>query len=184
MISETKLGLLAAILGLAFAASNAGATMADHNIDSNAVNYCQAFTPGPANTIRNRVVGAENVGTANMNVACNFSSLWNGDENTSNPTSVQIYFSNTSTADITISCTMLTGWQGASDSYAVTKSVLVPAKANSDDGYNLQWTAVDNPTPDATDLGNALIGINCVLPPHGVLNDSYVDWNMDNGIGT
>lgn len=184
MINETKLGLLVAALGFGLAAGNAGAVVADHYFDSNAVNYCQAFTPGVTNTIRNRVVGAENIGTANITVACNFSSMWNGADSTTNPTSVQIYFSNNSTANITISCTLLTGWQGAPDTYTVTKSVLVPAKATSDDGYNLQWTADDNPADGASDLGNALIGINCVLPPHGVLNDTYVDWNMDNGIGT
>ena len=184
MNTGTTLGLLAVGLGLVLVAGNSGAVVVDHVVDSNAVNYCQAFTPGPTNTIRNRVVGAENVGTANINVACAFTSFWNGDDNTSNPTSVQIYFSNTSNAAITISCTLLTGWQGAPDSYLVTKSVVLPANATSDDGNNLQWTADDNPDPAASDLGNQLVGINCVMPPHGVLNDTYVDWNMDNGIGT
>ena len=79
MNNGLKLGLLSVAAGLAMHAGNANAELALHTISGNAVNYCQAFTPGPANTIRNRVVGSENVGPNAMNVACNFHSVSDGD---------------------------------------------------------------------------------------------------------
>jgi hypothetical protein len=147
---------------------------------ANAVDHCQAFTPGPANTIRNRVVGAENVGTANMNVACNFSSMTNGAPGGKPPHLLYMYFSNNSASDITISCTLLTGYQGDSNTYAVTKSAAVPAHAVNT-GF-LSWAAADNPNASATDLGSYLIGINCTLPPGGVINDTYLYQVLENGV--
>ena len=63
MNNGLKLGLLSVAAGLAMHAGNANAEVAMHTFSGNAVNYCQAFTPGPANTIRNRVIGAENIGS-------------------------------------------------------------------------------------------------------------------------
>jgi hypothetical protein len=157
--------------------------LATYEYSSNAVNHCQAFTPGPANTIRNRVVGSENVGTAPMNVACNFGTMYNGAAGATPPTSVYVYFSNTSSAAITINCTLLTSYMGSSSAYTVSKSVEVPANSTGAD-ESLSWTAADNPEEGATNLGDYLIGINCSLPHGGVINDTYVNQSMDNGVGT
>lgn len=178
-----KLALLSIAAGLAMQAGTADAAVATQTLAGNAVNYCQAFTPGPANTIRNRVVGSENVGPNTMNVACAFHSMYNGDPtNTSNPTGLWVYFSNNKTADLTVTCTLLTGYQGSSTTYAVTKSVVIPAGSQAD--TSLSWTYEDNPEYDlgATDLGNQLVGINCTLPVGVVINDTYMDWTMDNGV--
>lgn len=175
-----KLALLSVAACLALNAEDAAAGVTQHSSVANAVNYCQAFTPGPANTIRNRVVGSENVGPNTMNVACNFHSVNNGALTATNPTSLWMYFSNNSGAPITISCTLMTGWQGSPTAYAVTKSVEVGAGSQAVKFLN--WTAVDNPTPGATDLGNRLVGVNCTLPVGAVINDTYVNWNMDNGL--
>jgi hypothetical protein len=159
-------------------ASIAQATVVQHWFDGNSVNYCQAFTPGPANTIRYRVVGSENVGDKTMNVACNFASLW-GDASTANPNDLQVYFSNNnSTGTITVTCTLLTGYQGAEEGYASTKSVEVPAGVQE----SLEWNSDDNPVADATDLGNDLVGVNCSLPKGGVINDTYLGWMQDDGV--
>lgn len=185
MNNALKFGLLATGLGLAMNATTARATVVYYDFDSNAVNYCQAFTPGPANTIRNRVIGAENVGTATMNVACNFHSMY-GAPATTNPSDLYVYFSNNNASgDITVTCTLLTGFQGqgGTDQYTVTKSVVVPpgvAPPNQQPG--LEWHAADNPNLGATDLGTDLVGINCALPHGGVINDTYLYWQQDNGI--
>jgi hypothetical protein len=172
-----------ATFGLALVASSlpAHAVVATHELMSNPASKCQAFTPGPANTIRNRVVGAENVG-AKMNVACSFDMLTNDVYSSSAPIALTVYFSNNGTASITVTCTLLTGYQGESGTYMVTKTT-APIAPGGVEQQSLQWTSTDNPEQGATDLGNLLVGINCSLPTGAVINDSYLAWNQDNGVG-
>lgn len=173
-----KAGASVLALGLALPSGTANAEIAEHFISSNSVNYCQAFTPGTANTFRNRVVGAENVGTATANLACNFPLNFNGSDGSTAATALEVWFSNTGTAAVSVSCTLLTGFQGDATTYASTKTVSVGPGAQS----KLLWTASDNPVAGATDLGNVLVGINCSMPRGAVLNDTYLFWNADNGV--
>lgn len=175
----TTVGLSALTAATALFCADAQAAVVEHSIISNAVNYCQAFTPGPANTIRNRVVGSENVG-ATMNVACNFHSMGNNAAGLTSPRRLSIYFSNNSAAAISITCTLLTSFQGSGSGYAVSKTVSVAAGSQAT--QNLTWSQTDNPTAGATDLGSRLIGVNCTLPTGAVINDTYLYWNQDNGV--
>lgn len=174
-----KVGLLVSGLGFAMAASNAQAAVTVHEFDGNAVNYCQAFTPGPANTIRNRAVGSENVGTVPINLACNWHSTF-GDASTALPDSLDVWFYNNTAANITVTCSLLTGYQGqgAPGQYLVTKSAVVAPGTQSD----IFWNQADNPTAGATTFGNNLININCTMPPGAIANDTYMTWKQDNGI--
>ena len=175
-----KTGLLASALGLLFTAGNSAATAYEFGQQSNAVNFCQGFVPSAANSLRNRAVGVENVGSAAVNVACNLGGVYNSNGSEA-PYSLDVYFSNNSSADITVSCSLLTGYQGDPDAYVSTKSVVVPAGATSYDEYDIYWDSTDNPVPDSTDLGSDLIGINCTLPHGGVINDMYMDQILDDG---
>jgi hypothetical protein len=177
MNTGLKLSLFSVAAGLALHSGNAGAALVTHQFSGNAINYCQAFTPGPANTIRNRVVGAENVGTASINVACDFHTMFNG-TGSPNPVFLFVNVANNSGAAITIKCTLLTSYQGAGG-YAVTKSVDLPAYHSN---APLHWDVTDNPAPGASNLGDALVGINCLMPPGGVINDTYLMWRQDNGV--
>jgi hypothetical protein len=180
MNTGLKLMLLSVAASLALHAGRAGAVVYPHMFSANAVDYCQAFTPGPANTIRNRVIGAENVGTAPINVACDFHTMFNG-TGSPNPTFVAVYFSNNSANAITINCTLLTSYQGGTG-YAVAKSVDLPP--HQQNFKSVEWSGADNPGQPAggTDLGDSLVGVNCLLPPGGVINDTYLLWNQDNGV--
>ncbi len=182
MNTTLKMGLLVASIGMALSATQANAAVANHSFQSNAVNYCQAFTPGPSNTIRNRVLGAENIGTS-IAVACNFHSMFNGAAGNTPPTSVQMYFSNNSAAAVTVTCTLLTGYQteGGTAQYSKTKTTAaIPAGGTGQ--RSLSWLPADNPVAGATNLGNYLIGINCTLPTGAVMNDAYLNWSADNGV--
>lgn len=174
-----KLGMLSVAAGLALHAGDTNAGVVTHSTSGNSVNFCQAFTPGPANTIRNRVVGSENVGPNVMNVACSFQSFYNG-TTSANPKALTVYFSNNTGADFTITCSLLTGYQGETGTYISTKSVIVPAGSLAT--KSLAWTAADNPVEGATNLGNQLVGINCTLPVGAVINDTYLNWDMNNGV--
>lgn len=174
-----KVGLLVSGLGFAMAATNAQAALTTHQFISNSVNYCQAFTPGVANTIRNRAVGAENVGTATINLACNWHSTL-GDSGTTRPQTLDIYFYNNTSASITVTCTMFNGYQtqGGSNQFLVTKPVVI-APGTQNDAF---FQPSDNPNAGATDLGNYLVNINCSMPSGAVANDTYLTWTQDNGV--
>jgi hypothetical protein len=178
-----KAGLLAAGLGLAMTATSAKATVVEMGFWGNSINYCQAFTPGPTNTIRNRVLGAENVGSATINVACDFHWMYNQGVTDSNPTDLWVYFSNNNTSGtITVTCTLLTSYQSNGGYIVPHTTIAIPAGGATQ--KSLHWTPADNPVGGSTDLGDTLIGINCALPPGGVINDTYLYWQMDNGVGS
>ncbi len=177
-----KLALMTLATGMMLSVPEATAAMATHSSRGNAVNYCQAFTPGPANTIRNRVFGAENIGAAPIAVACNFHHDANGSLTSEYPKSLQMAFANNNpSGTITVTCTMLTGFQGSLAAYAVTKTTTaIPAGGTTQRA--LTWTTSDNPAAGATDFGHPLIGINCTLPTGAVINQSIIHWDQDNGI--
>lgn len=182
MNNMLKTGLLTLGLGIAFCPADAGAAVVAHTAFSNAVNHCQAFTPGPTNTVRNRVVGSENIGEP-IAVACNFTTLLNGAVGQTNITSVAVFFTNNSGVPATVTCTMLTGTSagigGAGTTYSVVKSTaaMAPGGAGS-----ASWSTADNPTPGAVDMGNLLVGVNCTLPTNVIMSATRVMWTTDNGV--
>lgn len=183
-----NLGMLAAAAGLMMTAARAQAAMTPHVLDGNAVTYCQAFTPGPTNTIRNRVLGMENIGAATVNVACDWPS-YRGDSGSTYPDELDVMFSNNNASTdpsgaMTITCTMLTGYQneGGSQQWATTRTFQLPVGATPGSSTGVTLTGADNPAGATADLGSPLIGINCALPHAGVINDSYLFWHADDGV--
>ena len=83
-----------------------------------------------SNTIRNRVVGSENIGPP-IAVACDFEA---GVSNVStNVIAVDMWFSNNGTSGpVTVNCTMLNGWQGATGAVLVNKTAVVTAGTQSE----------------------------------------------------
>jgi hypothetical protein len=181
MTSMLKMGLMTLAIGAALHSADSKAAVASHVVWSNAVNYCQAFTPGVTNTIRNRVIGSENVGTASIAVACNLASFDNGAAGNAPIDAFVTYFTNTSAAAVDVSCTMLTGTAGnlTGSTYTVSKVVTVPAGNSA----ALGWDPSDNPTAGATDLGDPYaVGVNCILPQHVTLSLIGYEWSADNGV--
>jgi hypothetical protein len=178
-----RAGLVAMAAGAALHAGDARAGLSTHISDSSAVNYCQAFTPGVANTIRNRVIGAENVGKAAIAVACNYATVTNTNDS-SDQTMGAIFqvFANGSSGSATISCTLLTGTPGAGyfgDVYSSTKTLdLAPGAVD-----YIQFTGEDNPTPGAS-LNSSMVGVNCLLPPKVTMTEVELVWTAEDGIGT
>jgi len=174
----TKSALLTiAIAGCVAAAHDARAAVVNYTLVANAPAHCQAFTPGPANTVRNRVVGSENVGAA-MNVACTFEMVRSS--TSSNVSSVTLWFSNNLGGSVNVSCTLLTGYQGMSGATVLNKSVAVSVGVQN----YMSFTASDTSNPADTDLGNTIVGVNCTLPQGAVINDTYISWTDENGVGS
>ena len=171
-----KASLLTVAVGIAFASANSNAAVVVYGSAANAPGRCQAFTPGPTNTIRNRVVGSENIGSP-IAVACDFETTFS--EVSTNVVAVDMFFSNNgTTGPVTVNCTMLNGWQGAEGAVLVNKTASVT------NGTQTQISYDSDDTPDATDtdLGFVLVGVNCTLPTNAVINDTYVYWGDENGV--
>jgi len=167
------------VAGCLVATKEAGAVVELQGLRANTPAHCQAFTPGATNTVRNRVVGSENVG-ATMNVACTFEKGFS--IHATPVTLVEMWFSNNATSgSVTINCTLLTGSQGWAGAVVINKSVSIAAGPGQD---FLQFSAGDTADPGDTSLGSELVGVNCTLPPHAVINDTYIYWNDEDGVGT
>lgn len=183
MKSTFRSGLIVSIIGLAVNVQPAEAVVAGHRLQGNAVNFCQAFRPGPSSNILNRAIGLANVGPA-TNVACSFIWMSNGDDAGSTlPGGLLVYFSNNNLSGfITVTCTLLAG-HVSGQIYTVTKTT-APIPAGAGGEVSLLWWPADNPVPGATDLGESAININCALPTGAQINDTYLTWNQDNGVGS
>jgi hypothetical protein len=183
MTTWRNTGMIVLVAGVALHAGAACAALSTHISDSNAVNYCQAFTPGISNTIRNRVIGSQNVGTSALAVACNYATVTNTNDS-SDQTMGAIYqvFANGSKSEVTISCTLLTGTPGGDyfgDVYSSTRTLqLAPGAVD-----YIQFTGEDNPTPGAS-LNSTMVGVNCLLPPKVTMTEVELVWTAEDGIGT
>ncbi len=178
-----KIGAITLALGVVFHAADSKAAISLHYSDSNAVNYCQAFTPGVSNTIRNRVIGLENVGTTGVAVACNFTTEHNTNDASDQHIEelIQVFY-NGSANPVTITCTLLTGTTlgfSSGDSYSSTKTLNLAAQT----AYYLVFTGNDDPQQKPT-LSNSNVGVNCILPPHVLMTDVEIFWKAEDGIGT
>jgi hypothetical protein len=171
-----KTALLTMAVGTAFAATNAKAEVVVYGNGANAPARCQSFTPGVANTIRNRVVGSENVGAAPLAVACSFEVEFSAVS--TNALAIQLWFSNNAVANASVNCTLLTGWQGAAGAVAVNKSTTV---ANGTQSL-IDFDSDDTPSTTDTDLGFTIVGANCTIPTSVVINDTYVFWGDEDGV--
>ncbi|MFT3896163.1 MAG: hypothetical protein QM719_00425 [Thermomonas sp.] len=158
------------------AAASAQAATGAYINDANAPARCQAFNPGPTNTVRNRVTGSENIGAA-MNVACAFENVSSFDYGT-NVTEAGVQIGNNASVAFTVTCSELSGYFGdagvvlnkTSDSIAPGGSQIVG------------FTADDTPDSGDTDLGSYAVGIVCNLPTHAVMGETYSIWYDEDGV--
>ncbi len=173
-----KTGLLTIALGTVFATTDTNAAQVVYGSAANAPGRCQAFTPGVTNTIRNRVVGSENIGSSPIAVACAFETGFSSVS--SNALALDLWFSNNGTSGpVDVNCTLLTGWQGASGAVAVNKSTSVVAGTQS----VIFFEGDDLPGQPET-LGFVVVGTNCTLPTGAVINDTYTYWSDEDGVGS
>ena len=156
-------------------ATDAQAGMSIYQNDANAIARCQAFTPGPTNTIRNRVTGSENIGAA-MNVACAFENVSSINYGTP-PYAAGVQITNNGSTAFTVSCSELSGYFSSAGTVInkTTGSIAPGATAY------LDFTAADTPDPTDADLGSYAVGINCTLPTHAVMSETYSAWTDEDG---
>lgn len=166
---------LAGAIGLALTALQASAVQQTYYSDGNAPRQCQAFTPGVTNTIRNRATGSENVG-ALMNVACATDTV--ASFNGSHTTTVTIGLHNNSADPMSITCSYIGGYFGATAGSVITKTAAdIPAGT----GTTVDFSADDTADPADTDLGSFFGGTTCGLPTKGVITATGSSWTDEDG---
>lgn len=174
MNPSVKASLLTLVISTAFAPVAGTAAEVQQVIASTAMAHCQSFNPGVTNTIKNRVIGAENIGNP-VAIACAFevdAQAMTAD----GVQSVLLVLNNHGTAPFDIPCTLAVGPEGAF-SYFISKTTTVdPATQNS-----VEFTPAD---AGSSDIGfeDYLVGLTCTLPKNGVVNDTYVSYTIDNGV--
>ena len=158
-----------ACIGLLAGISPAAKAELSHYVSSNAVDKCQSFTPGVTNTIRNRVAGAENVGTQTIAVACAFELSETYGAASAIVDEVEVFLKNGSAAEVTINCTLLPGttWAGDGVGTLVTQSVTLAPGAADSVSYSGPWSVFG-------------IGVNCNLPPQGTIQGTVIRYRNDN----
>ena len=86
---------------------------------------------------------------------------------------IDVYFTNHSAVEATVTCAGVTGWQGG-ETENVSLSVVIPASDEDGDGEgNLWWEAAEF---EGGGMQTGLVAINCRLPAGVSINDSYVYW--------
>jgi hypothetical protein len=168
---STKAALATAFFGLLFGASPAALAEQSHYVSSNAVDKCQAFTPGVTNTIRNRVSGAENVGTQAIAVACVFELSETYGMSSAIVDDVSVYIKNGSSSPMTVNCSLLPGDPNNLGTL-VTKSVDLAAGETS----SIDYGTGDTGAPWSV-FG---IGVNCSVPPKAIITETVIRYRNDN----
>ena len=132
---------------------------------------CQGALPAFETAIRKRPLAVQNEGTAASFVTCGFEteiyqSLTGG------PIAVDIYFTNNTQQDQTVTCTAVTGWAGGDNEY-VAFSTTIPAVDPEEGDGNIFWEDADF---EGGGMETSLIAISCNLPAGVGINDTYIVW--------
>ena len=166
MKTLVQVAMLSTSLGLALGISAPASAETGHYVSSNAVDKCQAFTPGVTNTIRNRVVGAENVGANPIAVACAFELSEMYGASSAIVDNVIMYFRSSNLAPIDVSCSLLPGDHANGLGTVTNNTVSVPAGGNA---------SINFAGPHSV----FAIGVNCIIPPNVTIVQTVIRYRND-----
>lgn len=166
-----KLATTIAGLTLAVAAAYSTPTIAQevHANASQPAARCQGALPNFEVGLRKRPLAVQNVGTTSMFVTCGFE--FDAYESISGALLVDAYFTNTTDAPATVTCTAVAGYEGGVTEN-VNLSIEIPAGAGGDDG-NLYVFDEDF---ESGAMATGLVAFSCRLPGGVGINDTYVYW--------
>ena len=167
--------LLVVAIGGLVAAANASAADVTYYQSSTVSGNCQSFEPGVTNTLRNRALGVENVGSSTLGMACSFEPQTTASASSGIPTSytsLDLWFHGTPGQVVT--CTVLTGHYWSASSF-MSKSVTLNA---SGDG-SLVWNSAT--TNWSTTTGKYGLSATCMLPPGVWATNSHFGYVSGNG---
>lgn len=154
-------GLAASLVLAAAAIPSARAASTPTLMGQNPTGMCNAMSPATEATLRKNPLGIRNHNTVNNLIGCSLP----GDDRLDGAFFVSVWFSNESTADMTIDCILVDGdlHQGVEQ---YPKSITIPAGGI----QKISWLAPDYAIARFRSRSN----INCSLPPKGLMG--VVNW--------
>jgi hypothetical protein len=168
-----KLASTFAALTLAVAATYTVPATAQsiHSNASQPAARCQGALPVFETAIRKRPLAIQNEGAGASFITCAFE--FDAYEATGNSALlVDTYFFNNTNADISLTCTAVTGWQGGDNEFVSLTEVIAPGTQSED----MAWYAEDFA---GGGMASGLVAISCNLPSGVGVNDSYIFWESD-----
>ena len=135
---------------------------------SQPVARCQGALPVFETAIRKRPLAVQNEGTASSFVTCGFETEIYQSA-TGGPIGIDLYFSNNTAQEQTVTCTAVTGWQGGDNEYVAFEAVMEP-------GADQGNIFVIDSDFENDGMATGLLAVSCNLPAGTGINDSYVYW--------
>lgn len=159
-------GIAAVTLAMAAMYSIPANAQSLHSNASQPTARCQGALPVFETQIRKRPLAVQNEGSAPSFITCSFE--FDVGESMAGAELVDTYFTNNTGADVALTCTGVTGWQGGANEYV---AFTVDLLANGAEQGNPYWLADDFA---GGGMASGLISISCQLPPGVGINDTYV----------
>ncbi len=142
-----------------------------HGNSSQPAARCQGALPAFETAIRKRPLAIQNEGSTASYVTCGFE--FDSAAAVNNASfMVDTYFTNSTDAVATVTCTGVTGYAGGENEF-VSMSVDIPANGSGEDA-NLFWFDDDFA---GGGMESGLVAISCLLPAGVGINDTYVFWD-------
>lgn len=167
------MSMLTLALGGLVSATTASAADVTWHQSSTMSGNCQSFEPGVTNTLRNRALGVENVGSATGGIACAFEpQVITGDAPTSY--SLLMLWFHGAPGQI-VNCTLVAGHYWAKSSF-MAKSVTLDGSGDGSITWNAATTGWDTTT------GRSGLSATCNLPPGVWATNSHFWYVAGNGV--
>ncbi|MBB6599243.1 hypothetical protein [Luteimonas sp. MC1825] len=166
-----KLASTFAALTLAVAATYSvpATAQTSHANASQPAARCQGALPAFETAIRKRPLAIQNEGNASSYITCGFE-FDAGAAIDNSAILLDTYFTNTTTAPVSLTCTAVTGWQTGANEFVSRTEVIAPG-AQSEDMF---WYADDFV---GGGMASGLVAISCNLPVGVGINDTYIFWD-------
>ena len=169
------IAVLTAAVGTVFALP-AQAITKYHDLEAGPVARCQSAASSYDASLSHKALAVQNVGTKSIFVTCAFEFEHIADAlNPDLPLGfykLSVWFMNHAAANLTVSCTAVTGHETGSNQY-VSKSVLIAPGVE----QNIDWNPEDFPL--GFDDGGGVVAITCTLPPGAAVNDTHMVSTFD-----
>lgn len=171
-------GLAAGIVAIA-SINAAHATSELIQNTNTATSICQGALPVFETNLRKRPLGVANEGSTPAFLSCSFTTSNDGSAGPRIVSYFGGFFTNSTSADATVTCTGIRGLAGETDNVYETRTVTVLANGvpgTPDTGY-IFFGPAEGEQPDYQN-----VAMSCKLPSGVSLNDTYVGYSTDDAI--
>lgn len=160
------------LIALMLSSSPGAAIDKQMEMSANAAANCQGALPNFEGSIRKRPLGVQNEGSESAFVTCAFASQYDVAAVT-DISHFAAFFVNKGTAEATVACTGVAGFETGESNVYISKSITVAP--NSTVHAFLQFWQDDN----GGESFYPLVSMSCKIPPGVGINDTYVGYTFN-----